>query len=107
MWEQALLNHIQEVLAGEQFSAREMLFYFRHDTDEPHQVKKNSKNIFFNKHLGRSVLTKSATFNKLEQELIGALQLAARAQQINEPFTGRLWMMAHFYFPRERYYAKT
>lgn len=89
-------------------SLEDLLFFFSMELDERwgHQVKKNGRNIFFNKKLGRSILTQSADLERAQSELIANLQLQARSQQIYKPFEGRLWMMAHFYFPRDRYYTK-
>lgn len=102
-----LCKYLAQTLSIGQFSLDSLLFYFRYDSMSPHGIKKNSKNITFNKFLGHSVLTKSAQFEKTQSELIGALTLQARTQQIREPFQGRLWLMAHFYIPESRYYTKS
>lgn len=103
-----LINQIQNMLGPSTFDMEALLFYFRMDMGEiPHAIKKNGRQIAFNRGTGRPVLGKSGDLVRAEKSMIAQMQLQARGQRLTKPFEGRLWVMAHFYFPHERYYTKT
>lgn len=70
-----------------------------------HGIKKNSKDILFNKATGRRFVASNAKAKKQENQLVNLLLLEKNKKQLST-IKDRVWLKLEFYFPKDKFFTK-
>lgn len=86
-----------------QFDIERLIACFNIDV-QSHVIKKNSRPIY--RRGAKVFLGKSKELVNAEKAMTLNLRSQANIQGLKEPIKGPLWVIMHFYFPRERFFTK-
>jgi len=98
-----LIDVLQKAIE-KQFDIDRLLASFYIDL-ESHVIKKNRRPIYKGKG-GSRFLGKSNTLRSAEKQIILQLKSQAAIQNLKGTINQPLWVIYHFYFPKERYLTK-